>query len=357
MSTAFTPVRVVAGDGRATVIRLGGYSIRLRHRVLAAVLGSLAVLAAVAMWSAATGSTSLGLERVWDALLGQGTKGDEFILWTLRLPRLATGLAVGACMGLAGALFQTLTRNPLGSPDLLGLTQGATTGALIAIIVTGASLQVTTVLAAVGALATGLLIWTLTRGGDPSGYRLVLVGIGVSAILAGINGYLLTRTTIIDAFRAVYWLTGDLSGRDFSQAAAVGIVLAAGLAVIAFLHRGLDSLRLGEAAATGLGVRVGATRVTALVTASVLTAGAVAVAGPLAFVALAAPHLAARLTGSARSLLCSALVGALIVTAADMIAVAGVGDRQLPTGVVTGVVGGAYLIWLLIANRKKGILS
>lgn len=357
MSTASTPVRSASRDARATVLRLGGYSIRLRHRVLAAVLGSLAALIALAMWSAATGSTALGLERVWYAAIGQGPKGDEFILWELRLPRLATGLAVGACMGLAGALFQTLTRNPLGSPDLLGLTQGATTGALISIIVTGSSLQVTTMLAAVGSLGTGLLIWALTRGGDPSGYRLVLVGIGVSAILAGVNGYLLTRTTIIDAFRAVYWLTGDLSGREFSQAATVAVVLAAGIAVIAVLSRGLDSLRLGEAAATGLGVHVGATRVTALVTASVLTAGAVAVAGPLAFVALAAPHIAARLSGSSRSFLCAAVVGALIVTAADMIAVAGVGGRQLPTGVVTGVVGGAYLIWLLIAHRKKGVLS
>jgi iron complex transport system permease protein len=343
--------------GRATVLRLGAYSIRLRHRTFAAIIGSLALLAAIAMWSAATGSTALGLERVWYALLGEGTKGDEFILWTLRLPRLATGLAVGACMGLAGALFQNLTRNPLGSPDILGLTQGATTGALIAIILTDATLNLTAGMAAVGALGTGLVIWALTRGGDPSGYRLVLVGIGVAAILAGVNGYLLTRSTIVDAFRAVYWLTGDLSGRDWAQARIVALVLAGGCLVIAVLSRSLDALRLGEATATGLGVRVTGTRVVALVAASVLTAGAVAVAGPLAFVALAAPHIAARLTGSARSFLVSAIVGALIVTAADAVAVAGVGDRQLPTGVVTGVVGGVYLIWLLIAHRKKGVMS
>jgi iron complex transport system permease protein len=309
------------------------------------------------MWSAATGSTALGLDRTWAALLDQGTKGDEFILWDLRLPRLATGLAVGACMGLSGALFQNLTRNPLGSPDILGLTQGATSGALVAIILTSGGLQLTAVFAAFGALATGLVIWGLTRGGDPSGYRLVLVGIGVAAILAGVNGYLLTRTTIVDAFRAVYWLTGDLSGRSWDQAAIVAIVLAAGAAVVTVLSRGLDALRLGEASATGLGVHVTATRVAALVTASVLTAGAVSVAGPLAFVALAAPHIAARLTGSTRSFMLSAIIGALIVTGADMIAVAGIADRQLPTGVVTGVVGGLYLVWLLIAQRKKGVMS
>jgi iron complex transport system permease protein len=341
----------------STVLRLGGNSIRLRHRTIAAILGSLAVLVALALWSAATGSTAIGLDRTWAALLDQGTKGDEFILWELRLPRLATGLAVGACMGLSGALFQNLTRNPLGSPDILGLTQGATSGALVAIILTDATLQLTAGFAALGALATGLVISALTRGGDPSGYRLVLVGIGVAAILAGINGYLLTRTTIVDAFRAVYWLTGDLSGRDMGQALTVTIVLAAGVLAVLFLSRGLDALRLGEASATGLGVHVTRTRVLALVTASVLTAGAVSVAGPLAFVALAAPHIAARLTGSTRSFMLSAIIGALIVTGADMIAVAGVGDRQLPTGVVTGVVGGLYLVWLLIAQRKKGVMS
>ncbi|WP_166659611.1 iron chelate uptake ABC transporter family permease subunit [Glycomyces sp. NRRL B-16210] len=357
MSALSSPLRAPREAGRSTSLRVGGFSIRVRHRVFVAVAGSFAVLVAVAVWSAATGSTPIGLDRLWAALIHEGTKGDEYIVWTLRLPRLATGLAVGACMGLAGALFQNLTRNALGSPDILGLTQGATSGALVAIIVTGASAEVTTAFAAVGALVTGLFIWTLTRGGDPSGYRLVLIGIGTAAILAGINGYLLTRTSIIDAFRAIYWLTGDLAGRDWKQAATVAIVLGAGTLVIVFLFRGMDALRLGEASATGLGVRVGATRVIALVTASVLTAGAVAVAGPLAFVALAAPHIAARLTGSARSFTCAAICGALIVTAADAVAVAGIAGRQLPTGVVTGVVGGAYLIWLLIAHRKKGVLS
>jgi iron complex transport system permease protein len=354
VTAASTPLQP---GGRATVLRIGTYSIRLRHRTLAAILGSLAALVAIAMWSTATGSTALGLERVWAALLGEGTRGDEFILWDLRLPRLATGLAVGACMGLSGALFQNLTRNPLGSPDILGLTQGATTGALIAILLTDAGLEVTAGFAAIGALGTGLAIWSLTRGGDPSGYRLVLVGIGVAAILAGINGYLLTRTSIVDAFRAVYWFTGDLSGRSWEQADTVAWVLLGGLLVTAVLSRGLDALRLGEAAATGLGVSVTGTRVIALVTASLLTAGAVSVAGPLAFVALAAPHIAARLTGSTRSFTVAAIVGALIVTAADAVAVAGIGDRQLPTGVVTGVVGGAYLVWLLIVHRKKEVMS
>lgn len=349
MSTVSTPVR-------AAVIRVGDYSVRLRVRTIVAAVGCLLVLAAVAVWSTTTGTFELTADRLWAALTDSGTAADEFIIWTVRLPRLTTAVCVGACLGLAGALFQTLTRNPLGSPDILGLTQGASAGALGAIVVAGASTTVVTGSAALGALGTGLVIYLLTRGSDPSGYRLVLVGIGVAAILTGVNGYLLTRSDIVDASRAVFWLTGDLAGRDWGQAATVAAVLAAGSLATLAIGRGLDVLRLGEATAVGLGASVGAVRAVALVTASVLTAGGVAVAGPLAFVALAAPHIAARLTGSSRSFACAALVGALIVSLADAVAVFGVGERQLPTGVVTGVVGGVYLMWLLVTQRKKGIV-
>jgi len=354
VSTASTPIRTPI---RASALRLGGYSVRLRPRTALAVLGCLLALAAVAAWTTSTGTFELTPDRLWATLAGSGTRAEDYIVWTIRLPRLATAVCVGACLGLAGAIFQTLTRNPLGSPDILGLTQGASAGALVAIVVAGASTTVVTGSAALGALGTGLVISLLTRGGDPSGYRIVLVGIGLAAILAGVNGYLLTRSDIIDATRAVFWLTGDLNGRDWNQAATVAIVLAAGCAATVAIGRGLDAMRLGEATAIGQGAKVGPVRATALVTASVLTAGGVAVAGPLAFVALAAPHIAARLTGSSRSLLCAALVGALIVTAADAAAVHGVGDRQLPTGVVTGVVGGVYLMWLLVTQRKKGVVS
>ncbi|GAB3650911.1 FecCD family ABC transporter permease [Glycomyces tarimensis] len=340
-----------------TVIRLGEYSIRFHGRTIAAVIGCVAALAAIGAWSTSTGTFELTLDRLWAALTGSGTAAEEFIVWTVRLPRLAAGVCVGACLGLAGALFQTLTRNPLGSPDILGLTQGASVGALAAIVLTGASSTVVTGSAAIGALGTGLVIFLLTRGTDPSGYRLVLVGIGVAAILAGVNGYLLTQSDIIDAARAVFWLTGDLNGRDWHQAATAAVVLAAGGAVTVAIGRGLTAMLLGEATAVGLGVNLNAVRIIALVTASILTAGGVAIAGPLAFVALAAPHIASRLTGSSSSFLCAALVGALIVAAADAAAVFGVGERQLPTGVVTGVVGGVYLMWLLATHRKKGVMS
>ena len=352
MRTASVPIR------SAGAVRLGEYSVRVRPRALVALGAVLVALTAVVVWTIATGSVPLAPDRLWAALNGTATPAEEFIIWRVRLPRLATALAVGACLGLSGSLFQTLTRNPLGSPDILGLTQGASSGALIAIVLlSGASTTLVAGSAAFGALAAGLVIHMLTRDSDPSGYRLVLIGIGVSAILTGVNGYLLTRSDIVDASRAVFWLTGDLSDRDWSQAGTVAAVFVAGGVAAAVLARGLEAMRLGEAAATGLGVNVAATRLAALATASILAAGGVAVSGPLAFVALAAPHIAGRLTGSGRSFIGAALLGALLVTAADAAAVAGVGDRQLPTGVVTGVVGGVYLMWLLVVHRRKGVMS
>ncbi|GAB3237791.1 iron chelate uptake ABC transporter family permease subunit [Glycomyces halotolerans] len=335
-----------------TVVRLGAYSVRMRTRTIAVA----AVLTAATV-AVSTASFEMAPERLLAALTGSGTAAEDFIVWTLTMPRIATGMAVGSCLGIAGAVFQTLTRNPLGSPDFLGLTHGASTGALLAILFTGASITQVTGLAAAGALATGAAIWSLTRGIDPSGYRIVLVGIGMTAILTGVNGYLLTRADIFDASRAVFWLTGDLSGRDWGQAGMVATVLVLGTATAAVLGRGLEANRLGEEAAAGLGVHIGRVRVLALVTASALTAGAVSVSGPLAFVALAAPQVAWRLTAGSRSFLAAGLTGALIVTAADALAVGGIGDRELPTGVVTGVIGGAYLIWLLTVNRRKGVMS
>lgn len=341
-----------------TVVRLGDYSVRVRGRTLAALLAVTVALGAAVAWTVSTGSFALAPDRLWAALIGTATPAEDFIVWRVRLPRLATGLAVGGCLGLSGAIFQTLTRNPLGSPDILGLTQGASVGALTAIVFfSGASTTVVAGSAAVGALAAGLVIYLLTRGTDPSGYRLVLIGIGVAAVLTGVNGYMLTRSDVIDAARAVFWLTGDLSDRNWEQAGTVAVVLVAGALAAAVMARGLDAMRLGEASAVGLGVNVGGTRVAALITASILAAGGVAVSGPLAFVALAAPHIAARLTGSGRSFVGAALVGALLVTAADAAAVTGIGERQLPTGVVTGVVGGVYLMWLLVIHRKKGVMS
>ncbi|WP_199037630.1 FecCD family ABC transporter permease [Glycomyces salinus] len=358
MRTATTASPAAFRAGRAKAIRLGDYSIRVRGRTIAALAAILVALAGAVAWTVSTGSFPLAPDRLWAALNGAATPAEEFIVWRIRLPRLATALAVGACLGLSGAIFQTLTRNPLGSPDILGLTQGASSGALVAIVfLSGASTTVVAGSAAVGALGAGLVIYLLTRGTDPSGYRLVLIGIGVSAILAGVNGYLLTRSDIIDASRAVFWLTGDLSDRNWDQAATVASVLVVGGIAAAVLARGLEAMRLGEATATGLGVDVGSTRVAALITASVLAAGGVAVSGPLAFVALAAPHIAARLTRSGRSFIGAMLVGALLVTAADAAAVSGIGERQLPTGVVTGVVGGVYLMWLLVIHRKKGVMS
>ncbi|WP_025272357.1 FecCD family ABC transporter permease [Haloglycomyces albus] len=338
-------------------VRARSYSLRLHRRSLLVGSASLLGLAALVVFALTSGDTGLGLPRTVQTLLGNGTTAEEFIVHTIRLPRLTAALAVGAALGCAGAIFQSLTRNPLGSPDLLGITSGAGTGAMICIVYGIAfSPMAITLAAGIGALAVGTLIYALMGKGDPSGYRLVLIGLGTAALLTGVNGYLLTKSTDITvASRAVFWLTGDLSGRDWDQSAIVAAAAVVGILAAMALSRPLDGLRYGPGVATGLGIGVRRTTTLALALAALLTAAGVAVAGPLAFVALSAPHIARTLCrGDKPNVWIASMYGAAIVVAADMFAQHAIDERQLPTGVVTGAIGGLYLIWLLIAFRKKG---
>ncbi|MFC4334554.1 FecCD family ABC transporter permease [Salininema proteolyticum] len=340
------------------VKRIGSLSVRSHRRSLIAGLAATAVLALLGLYALSAGDTGKGLGRTLAILVGDGTAAEDFIVLELRLPRLLTAVFVGAALGCAGSLFQTLTRNPLGSPDLLGITSGATTGALVCIVfgISTAPLAIAG-FAGAAAVGVGVLFTLLLRGIDSTtGYRLILIGLGCSAMFTGLNGYLLTRTQdVVVASKAVYWMTGDLSGSDWGQAATVGFAAVAGLVAALLLSRSLDGVRYGTHTATGLGVNVALTTRSALGLACLLTAAAVAVAGPLAFVALSAPHIARTLCrGDRPNLLVSAVFGAAIVVVADTAAQHAFVDRQLPTGAVTGAIGGLYLMWLLAAHRKKG---
>ncbi|MFF5265237.1 FecCD family ABC transporter permease [Actinomadura viridis] len=291
------------------------------------------------------------------ALLGGGGPAETFIVHELRLPRVATALAAGAALGLAGAVFQSLARNPLGSPDLLGLTQGAATGVLVTIVLAGGagSLAVAGG-AAGGGLAAGLVIYALTGRNGLHGTRLVLTGIGVAAILTGVNGYLITRAQITDAARAALWLTGSLDGRDWGDAGPLLAALAVLVpVVVAGCGRALRMLELGDDAAHALGTPVGRVRPVLLAAAVLLAALAAAAAGPVAFVALTAPRLAAALTRApGPNLLPATVMGATLMVTADLAGQRLFPGHQLPVGVVTGLVGGGYLLWLLAAQRRTG---
>lgn len=333
----------------------GGLSLRLDVRAVTVVVLLLLAALAASVVLIGTGDFPIPAGDVVRTLLGDGNAGQEFIVNELRLPRVLVGLLVGASLGLGGALFQAVTRNPLGSPDVLGLGQGATAGALVMIVLFSGSAAQVTVGALVGGLATGLAIYLLAWKRGVHGYRLVLVGIGVSAIVTAVNGYLLTVSDIVDAARALVWMTGSLNGRDWEQvwpllgvcALLVPLVLAGG--------RGLRMMEMGDDVAGALGVRVERVRALLMVAAVLLVATATAAAGPVGFVSLTAPQLARRLTRSpGPNLLASLCMGAALLVTADWVSQRAFGADQLPVGVVTGVLGGVYLLWLLVAERRAG---
>ncbi|MFE2100213.1 MULTISPECIES: iron chelate uptake ABC transporter family permease subunit [unclassified Streptomyces] len=333
----------------------GGLSLRLDVRAVVVVALLLLAALAASVVLIGTGDFPIPASDVVRTLLGNGNAGQEFIVNELRLPRVLVGLLVGASLGLGGALFQAVTRNPLGSPDVLGLGQGATAGALVMIVLFSGSAAQVTVGALVGGLVTGLAIYLLAWKQGVHGYRLVLVGIGVSAIVTAINGYLLTVSDIVDAARAVVWMTGSLGGRDWDQVWPLLGLCAVLVPLVLVNARGLRMTEMGDDVSNALGVRVERVRALLMVAAVLLTATATAAAGPVGFVALTAPQLARRLTRSpGPNLLPSLCMGAALLVTADWASQRAFGADQLPVGVITGVLGGVYLLWLLVTERRAG---
>ncbi|WP_413761115.1 FecCD family ABC transporter permease [Streptomyces sp. MMBL 11-3] len=330
-------------------------SVRVDVRASAVVVLLLVAALTASVVLIGTGDFPIPAADVVRTLLGGGDAGQEFIVNELRLPRVLVGLLVGASLGLGGALFQAISRNPLGSPDVLGLGQGATAGALVVIVLFSGTARQVTAGALAGGLVTGLAIYLLAWKRGVHGYRLVLVGIGVSAIVTAVNGYLITKADLVDATRAVVWMTGSLNGRDWEQVWPL-LVLCAVLVPLVLAHgRALRTLEMGDDVAYALGVRVERTRLVLMVAAVLLTAAATAAAGPVAFVALTAPQLARRLTRSPGPNLVPAMcMGAALLVVADLASQRAFGADQLPVGVLTGVVGGGYLLWLLVTERKAG---
>ncbi|KUN17789.1 hypothetical protein AQJ11_36445 [Streptomyces corchorusii] len=341
---------------RSRAIRTpGGLSLRLDPRALVVVVLLLAAACAAGVALIGTGEARIPAADVLRTLAGDGTAYQDFIVNELRLPRVLVGLLVGASLGLGGALFQSVSRNPLGSPDVLGLSQGSTAGALVVIVLMSGSASQVTVGALAGGLATGLAIYALAWKRGVHGYRLVLVGIGVNAIMTAVNGYLLTKADLVDATRAVVWMTGSLNGRGWEQVWPLLGLCAVLVPLVLANARGLRMMEMGDDISNALGVRVQRVRLVLMVCAVLLVAAATAAAGPVSFVALTAPQLARRLTRSpGPNLVPSLCMGATLLVAADWASQRAFGADQLPVGVVTGVLGGAYLLWLLVTERRAG---
>ncbi|MET8787510.1 iron chelate uptake ABC transporter family permease subunit [Streptomyces sp. NPDC004589] len=333
----------------------GGLSLRLDVRACTVVVLLLAAALVASVVLIGTGDFPIPAGDVLRTLAGDGKPGQEFIVTELRLPRVLVGLLVGASLGLGGALFQSVSRNPLGSPDVLGLGQGSTAGALVMIVLFSGSAAQVAAGALVGGLVTGLAIYLLAWKRGVHGYRLVLVGIGVSAIVTAVDGYLLTKADIVDAARAVVWMTGSLNGRDWDQVWPLLVLVCVLVPLVLGNARGLRMMEMGDDVSSALGVRVERVRLLLMVSAVLLTAGATAAAGPVGFVALTAPQLARRLTRSpGPNLVPSMVMGSALLVIADWASQRVFGADQLPVGVVTGVLGGVYLLGLLVTERRAG---
>ncbi|CAL9312579.1 FecCD family ABC transporter permease [Streptomyces sp. R02] len=333
----------------------GGLSVRLDVRALTVVVLLMLLALGASVLLIGTGDFPMSASDVLTTLVGQGDEGQEFIVTELRLPRVLVGLLVGASLGIGGALFQSISRNPLGSPDILGLGQGATAGALTVIVLFSGTANQVALGALAGGLLTGTAIYVLAWKRGVHGYRLVLVGIGVSAVVTAVNGYLLTKSDIVDAARAVVWMTGSLDGRDWDQVWPLLALCAVLVPVVLANSRALRMTEMGDDVSNALGVRVERLRLVLMLCAVLLTASATAAAGPVSFVALTAPQLARRLTRSpGPNLVASMCMGAALLVLADVLSQRAFGAEQLPVGVVTGVLGGVYLLWLLVTERRAG---
>jgi iron complex transport system permease protein len=313
------------------------------------------LLLAVGAVTLTTGDFPVPLGAVVRELTGRGTDPQNaFVIRTLRLPRLLTALLAGAALGVAGALFQSLTRNPLGSPDVIGFNSGAATGALVVILVLHGSNGAISAGAVIGGLATALAVHLLTLRRGSTGLRLVLVGLGAAAMLESANSYLLTRASLDDAQSASVWLVGSLNGRGWEYVRPLSLVLLVLLPAAVVLARGLGVMEMGDDLGRSLGLRAERLQAGTVLVAVGLSAVATAAAGPISFVALAAPQIARRLTGvPGVNTVPAALTGAVLLTGSDL-AAQHVFGGGLPVGVVTAAVGGLYLAWLLSREWSGG---
>lgn len=326
-----------------------------RTRTTTVCLGLVVALVLVAAAGLTLGDYPLPLDQLVATLVGQGTTASNFIVLGLRLPRVLTGLLVGVCFGLSGTAFQTLLRNPLASPDIIGISYGASAGGVLAILLLGWSGLAVSGAALGGALVSAALIYGLAWRGGLSGYRFVLVGVGVSALMLAVVDYLMTRANIYEASAALVWLTGSLNGSSAAQLNPLALACLVLVPLTLLTGRALLVLQLGDDVAAAVGLRVEASRLVVIALAVMLAAVATAAAGPVGFVAFVAGPIARRLTGgTGSSLVPAALVGALVVVLSDV-----VGQHllpvELPVGVVTAAVGAPYLLFLLVRSNRLGV--
>nr|WP_198151747.1 iron chelate uptake ABC transporter family permease subunit [Kibdelosporangium sp. MJ126-NF4] len=335
------------------VLRNGPVSVRFEQRTVRVALVLVVLAAALAILGLCQGAVWLTPGDVLAALVGRGDSAVIVVQW--RLPRVVAALAFGAALALAGAVIQDQTRNPLGSPDMLGIDEGAYTGALVVITGFGsAAAGMLSGAAMIGGVLTALVVYALSLRSGLDRTRLIVVGIAVNGTLMAINAWIVLRAELEVAIAAAGWHAGSLNGVGWDDLGTPLMVIGVLAATLAALSRSMNQATIGDEVAVATGVRLGPLRLVTVFAAVGCTTTVTAVTGPIVFIALAAPQIGKRLFGtSGVGLLPAALVGAVLLLTADIVSQRLLAPVALPVGVVTTAIGGCYLLWLLIVQVRR----
>lgn len=343
-SRRFSGTRTFRGDG---------YSQRIDVRVLGLILLSIALLLVLMLWSVTLGAVQLSISEVWDATLGRGEDRNLLVVQTLRWPRTLVAVGVGVALAIAGGLFQGIARNPLVSPDIIGINAGATMMAVTWLVVfqTTSGLPLATFL---GAIVTAAIIYALSWRGGVSPNRLILVGIGIAAMTSAVSSYLMVIFPIEQVRPAIVWTMGSVYSSTWADVRIVWTIVIVCLPVAALLMHPLRSMMLGDHVTRSLGVSLEQTRLSIILIGCALAAIAVAIAGPIGFIALMVPHMARMIAGphSPGVLFFTGLLGGIVLLISDCVAQHFL-PVTLPVGVVTSAVGAPYFLYLLYRSNRQ----
>lgn len=326
---------------------------RRRATVVLAVVGAVLVVSLVTL---SVGDYAIAPADLWRTLTGGGSRLESYVVFQVRAPRLVMALLVGACLGIAGALLQSLLRNPLASPDLLGISGGSGVAAVFTLLILGITGPVLALAAFVGGIIVAAFLLFAGHRRSDGGYRLILAGVGVGFLAMSLTSYLMLRAKVELAQDALVWLTGSLSATPWWNVLTVLVVAVAALPAVYACARWLPLTQMGASSAASLGVRTDTVRIVAVGTAVLLTAVTCAFVGPISFIALCAPAIARPLLGhGAIGIGTSAAVGAALLTSADLVAQFAIPGHSVPVGVVTGALGAVFLLWLLATSKGRNL--
>ncbi len=329
---------------------------RVRRRRALVVGGALLAAFVLALVTLSVGDDPLAPADVWATLRGGGDRAQSYVVFQVRLPRLTMALLVGAALGAAGALLQSLLRNPLAGPDLLGISGGAGAAAVFAMLILGVGGPLLAVAAFAGGIIVAAFLLLAGRHRADGGYRLILAGVGVAFLCVAITNYLLVRAQVELAQAALVWLTGSLASTPWWNVATVAVVVLLAVPAVVACARWLPLTQMGAPTAASLGVRTPTVRIVTVFTAVLLTAVTCAFVGHIAFIALCAPAIARPLLGhGAIGVGTSAALGAGLLTAADLVAQFAIPGYSMPVGVVTGAIGAVFLLWLLATSKGRNL--